>query len=69
MDKITEDTTLSAVLKDSKAGEVLAKYDFPCLTCPFGRDEMETLKIGDVCKMYGIDVKKLVNDLNEIYKK
>ena len=30
------------------------------------RQEMEKLKIGDVCKMYGIDAKSLLEDLNRI---
>ena len=27
--------------------------------------EIQDLKIGDVCKMYGLDLKKLLEDLNE----
>ncbi len=67
--KITKDTTLSKLLNNSKAQEVLAKYNLPCLSCPFAKFEMENLKIGEVCKMYNIDIEKLLGELNSIYKK
>lgn len=69
MKKITKDTTLSELLGDSEAERVLLKYRLPCLTCPFAESEMEHLKIGEICKMYGINLKSLLKDLNEIYKK
>jgi len=68
MKKIAKDTTLSELLGDSKAERVLAKHRLPCLTCPFAASEMEHLKIGEICKMYGIDIKKLLKDLNEVDK-
>jgi len=67
MKKITKDTTLSELLGDSKVEKVLAKHRLPCLTCPFAASEMEHLKIGEVCKMYGISLVSLLKDLNEIY--
>ena len=69
MEKIIENTTLSEVLKISGAEKVLAKYDVPCLTCPFAKMEMERLRMGDICKMYGIDSDKLFEDLNKLNKK
>jgi len=27
--------------------------------------EMESLKIGDICKLYGIDIANILKDLNE----
>jgi len=66
--KISKDTILSEILNDKKAEKVLLKYNFPCLGCPFAKMEMENLKIGDVCKMYSIDLEALIKDLNEIYK-
>jgi len=56
-------------LGDSEAERVLAKYRLPCLTCPFAESEMEHLKIGEICKMYGINLEKLLKDLNEVDKK
>jgi hybrid cluster-associated redox disulfide protein len=69
MPKITEDTTLAELLDDPKAKEILAKYNLPCLSCPFAKMEMEGLKIGDVCKMYDIDIEKLLRELNRVYSK
>lgn len=68
MKKITKNTTLSEVTKISGAEEILAKHNIPCLTCPFAKMEMEKLKIGDICKTYGIDLGKLLEDLNGLSK-
>jgi len=67
MKKITENTTLAELLAKPKAREIMAKYNLPCLSCPFAQFETENLKIGEVCKTYGIDLKKLLKDLNGIY--
>jgi len=69
MPKITKDTTLSELLGNPKAMEILAKYHLPCLGCPFAEMEMENLKIGEVCKMYGLNLEKLLKDLQEVDKK
>ncbi|HXK32226.1 MAG TPA: hypothetical protein VJ378_02050 [Candidatus Paceibacterota bacterium] len=66
---VTEETILSEILDNSKFKEILARYNFPCLSCPFAQYEVKGLKIGDVCKMYGIDDKKLLKELNEVIKK
>ena len=69
MAKITEDTTLAEILKYPEVEKILAKYNLPCLDCPFAKMEMETLKIGEICRMYGINIENLLKELNEIYKK
>ncbi|TET84226.1 MAG: DUF1858 domain-containing protein [Candidatus Nealsonbacteria bacterium] len=69
MPKITKDTTLAELLDKPEAEKILAKYNLPCLGCPFAKFEMENLKIGEVCKMYNIDLKNLLKELNEIYSK
>lgn len=66
--KITKDTTLAKIIGDEKIREVLVKYRLPCLTCPFAEREMENLKIGEICKMYGINLKSLLGDINGVYK-
>ena len=68
MKKITEETTLSEIFDDPKLKEILSKYNFPCLTCPFAQYEVKGLKIGNVCKMYDIDAKKLLKELNQAVK-
>lgn len=65
MREITEDTTLSQILKYTKASAILSKYNLPCLHCPMASYEMGVLKIGEVAKMYGIDVESLLKELNK----
>jgi len=67
--KITKDTSLAKILELPGAEKILAKYNLPCLSCPFAKMEMENLKIGEICKMYGIKIDGLLKELNKIYKK
>jgi len=67
--EIKADTTLAEILKFPQAEKILAKYNLPCLWCPFAKMEMETLKIGEICRMYGINIENLLKELNEVYKK
>jgi len=69
MKKITEKTTLSEILKEPKLVEILEKYNFPCLSCPFAKMEIEDLEIGKVCDLYGIETGKVLKELNEAIKK
>lgn len=64
--KITKETTLDQILKVPKAEEVLAKYDVPCLSCPMAQFEMKELRVGEICKMYNINLKSLLIDLNKL---
>ncbi len=65
-DKITKETALAEILRVPGAEKILAKYNLPCLSCPFAEIEIENLKIGDICKMYNIDLRKLLKELNKI---
>ena len=65
MKKITENTTLAEIFKKPENKKILAKYNLPCLTCPFASLEMEDLKIGKICEMYKIDIASLLKDLNK----
>lgn len=81
--KITENTTLAEILKrgpdkgrggrrvgwSPEAEKILTKYNLPCLWCPMAKFEIENLKIGEVCKMYGINLRDLLRELNEKIKK
>lgn len=67
-EKITQNTTLAEILEKPELVEILAKYNLPCLSCPMAKFEIEKLKIGEVCKMYGIDLGKLLIELNKIEK-
>ena len=66
--KITLQTPMDQILTTESAREVLAQHKVPCLGCPMAQMEMQSLKIGDVCKIYGIDAKKLLADLNKTNK-
>lgn len=63
--KITKDTTLAEIMKRPGSTEVLEKHNTPCLHCPMAAYEIGTLKIGEMAKSYGIDIDKLLKDLNE----
>jgi hypothetical protein len=69
MHKITEKITLSDVLNIKGAEKILEKYNFPCLSCPFAKVEMEKLKLGEICKNYNIDADGLVRELKKLYNK
>ena len=62
---ITKNTTLAEAIKKPGAEDIMKKHGVPCMTCPMAKFEMEQLQIGQVCKMYGIDLEKLLTDLNE----
>jgi len=68
-EKITENTTLAEILEKPELMKILEKYNLPCLGCPFAKLEMENLKIGEVCQMYGIDLENLLKELNRGLKK
>lgn len=62
---VTKETTLAEILQRKGAEDILAKYELPCLSCPFAKMEMEQLKLGFLCQQYGIDLEKLLADLNK----
>ncbi len=65
-EKITEGTTLGEILKSPEMAKIVAKFRLPCLGCPMAAYEMGMLKIGDVCRVYGIDLKGLLEELNRL---
>ena len=58
-EKITKETILGDILKKHNGAKILKKYKLPCLSCPMAALEMGILKIGDVSRMYGIDIDNL----------
>ena len=66
MKEITKETKLSVILKNPESQEILVKYKLPCLGCAFAHMEMDKLKIGEVCEMYGLDLKGLLKELNKL---
>lgn len=60
---ITENTTIEEVLgKYPRANEIFLRYGLDCIGCQIA--EYET--IGRACKVYGININALLNDLNEM---
>ena len=64
--KITEKTPLEKILKIKGSDDILRKYSVPCMTCPMMKMEMNSLKIGEICGIYGIDSKKVIGELNKL---
>ncbi len=64
--KYTEDTKLSEVLKSPEASKIIAKFKLPCMHCAMAAYEAEMLTLGQVSKIYGLDIDGLLKELNEI---
>ncbi|MFH1316499.1 MAG: hypothetical protein ABII01_03210 [Candidatus Woesearchaeota archaeon] len=67
--KVEENTVLGEIIKIEGAEEVLMKNSVPCVTCPMAKMELDALKIGQVCDMYGLDKVKILKELNELKSK
>ena len=62
MEKITIDTLImDAVEKNPNAPEILMSYGMHCLGCAIAHGET----IGEAAMVHGIDVNKLLDDLNK----
>ena len=66
--KVTKDTTLAKVLEINGAEKILSEFQMPCLGCAMAQMEMNTLKLGDICSMYGLNIEKLLEELNKLLK-
>lgn len=65
MAKVTKDTTLKEALKIKGAEKIMEKFNTPCLHCPMAAYEMGTLKLGEIAKVYGIDLEGMLKELNK----
>jgi len=63
---ITEKTVLAEIFKKKGALSILAKYQLPCLACPMIKFEIEKLTIGQISRMYNLDLKKILSELNNL---
>jgi hybrid cluster-associated redox disulfide protein len=66
MVKITSKTTLEKIIAKKGAVKILMENGVPCLSCPMASFEIDKLKIGEVCKIYGLDLEKILKELNKI---
>ncbi|MCL5094340.1 MAG: hypothetical protein M1355_04380 [Patescibacteria group bacterium] len=65
--KITEESTLTEVIK--LGGEnVLRVNGVPCVTCPLAAQEINSLTIGQVARIYKLDGDKIKRELNKLIK-
>jgi len=64
--KIGIGTTLKNILGKKGADKVLMENGVPCLSCPMASLEIDKLKIGDVCKMYELNLEKILEELNKL---
>jgi len=62
--EIKEETTLAEILEKPELEKVLEKYNLPCLSCPMASLELKTLTIGKICKIFKLDLKKVLEELN-----
>lgn len=61
--KISKDMTIEEVIaKYPKTSSVFLKHDFHCLGCPAAK--LENIEQG--AQMHGIDLDKLIKELNEV---
>ena len=66
MSKVTKDMILSDILKlDKGTVPILLNSGMHCLGCPSSSGE----SIEDACSIHGIDVDKLVKELNDYLEK
>ena len=63
--KVTKKTTLAKIIEAKGADKVLVDNGVPCLSCPMSQFEIDKLAIGDVCKMYGLNLEKILKELNK----
>jgi len=61
----TKGTTLEKIMEMKGGEEVLKKNGVPCISCPMAPFEISELKIGEVCKVYGLNLEKILKELNK----
>lgn len=66
--KVDKHTKLGKIIKLKGMAKILTKHRVPCVTCPIMKMEMDTLEIGRICSMYGLNEKELLLDINSVLK-
>lgn len=64
--EITKEASLAEILDLEGAEEVLEKHRLPCLRCPFAEREVQSLTLGQVSHMYGLDLGKILKELKNL---
>lgn len=69
MKEINSKTTLGEIINIEGVNKILEDFHVPCVSCPFAQFELNSLSLGDVCRLYGINEKKLIEAINDLIKK
>jgi len=64
--KISAKATLAKIIDKKGAAKILSDNGVPCLSCPMSQFEIDDLEIGKVCKMYGLNLEKILKELNKL---
>jgi hypothetical protein len=64
--KISKDSTLAEILEKKGADRILSDNRVPCMTCPMAQMELSSLKLENVCNMYGLDMEKILKELSKL---
>ena len=69
LEQITESTSLDKLVSNERIYPILQKYGVPCIDCPMMQDEFDQLNLKKVCELYGINYKKIIEEINGVLKK
>jgi hypothetical protein len=64
--KITKETTQKEILETPGGEEILVSNHVPCPNCPYAAGEIAKLTIGHVSRLYGLDLDKILKELNAL---
>lgn len=64
--KFNSKTILKVILEKDGAQEIMVKHGVPCMSCPMAAFELDKLEIGEVCKMYNLPLKKILEEVNKL---
>ncbi|PIS07960.1 hypothetical protein COT78_00555 [Candidatus Berkelbacteria bacterium CG10_big_fil_rev_8_21_14_0_10_43_13] len=63
--KYTAKTLLKDIYKKKDGEKILGDNGVPCVSCPMAAMELDKLEIGQICDIYGLDLEKVLKDLNK----
>lgn len=66
--QVTAKTNLEKILQKEGAADILMENGVPCLSCPMSSFEIDKLEIGEVCKAYGLNLPKILKEINKPQK-
>ncbi len=64
--KLSKNSTLAEILKIRDSEKILARHQVPCLSCSFATYEMRELTLGEIAKIYQLDLQAILKELNQL---